>query len=115
MARAVWVELKRILNLSNLLVAYHSIASMWIYEKKNMIHNTVHAVALWVIWNTRNDIYFNRSPWIGLQKIWRRKACMLSQWRVLFSEPTRGDVDRVVMELELLARAPPLLQWPDPG
>ena len=49
MARAIWVEQKHILNLPNLLVAYHSIASMWIREKKYMIHNNVHAVALWII------------------------------------------------------------------
>ena len=80
-----------------------------------MLHNTVHAAAMWTLWNTRNDIYFNRLPWIGLQKIWRLMACTLSQWRVLYSEGTREDVDKIVKELDQLARAPPLLLWPDPG
>lgn len=50
-----------------------------------------------------------------LKKIWKTTAHMLSQWSVLFSGDIRGSVDAVVKELELLARTPSLLLWPDPG
>jgi hypothetical protein len=39
-----------------------SIGGMWLCEKKYKVQNTVFAAAMWVLWNTRNDIYFNRSP-----------------------------------------------------
>ena len=111
-AKAVWVEVKRILKQDNLDVSYQNIATMWLSEKKFTIHNTVYAAALWVLWNTRNDIYFNRSPWLGMQKLWRMTARMMSQWSVLFSGDIKGNVELVAKELELLARAPPLLLWP---
>ena len=73
----VWREITQITGGSIAAMSFESLATMWLCEKKYEIHNVVHAAALWVIWNTRNDLAFNRTPWIGLQAVWRRMASLL--------------------------------------
>jgi len=114
-AQVVWKELRHIMGFADMVFSFTSVASMWLCEKKHVVHNSAIAAALWVVWTTRNDLCFNRTPWSGMQRIWRMLASTLSQWRVLFSGDASGDVDRVVRGLEHLVQAPPPLLWPDPG
>jgi hypothetical protein len=79
-----------------------SIGGMWLCEKKYKVQNTVFAAAMWVLWNTRNDIYFNRSPWIGLQTVWRKMAYLLSLANLIRRRRKRG-LSSVVGGLDHLA------------
>jgi hypothetical protein len=74
----------------------------------------VHAVLLRVIWLIRNDICFNRVVWPA-QMVWRKTAWQLAQWEVLLAEGERGKLQVMIAQLEGLARAPPMLLWPEPG
>jgi hypothetical protein len=53
--------------------------------------------------------------WYGIQVIWRRSACTLSQCSILLSEAEKEKLNLVVARLETLVRAPSLLLWPEPG
>ena len=105
----MWSELKCVTGICSDSVSFESIARMWLCDKKFKSHNAIHAVALWILWNTRNDMCFNRSPWPGFQCMWRRMASLLSQWKVLFCEDTRGAVESAISGLEHMAMRPPLL------
>ena len=88
---------------------------MWNEPKKFGVENWVHAAIMWVLWLRRNSSFFNKTPWSGLQVIWRDAACKLAQWSILFKEKEREKLMTTVASMEHLARAPPLLLWPDPG
>ena len=102
-AKVIWSDLRG----NN--VSFEVVAGMWLCDKKYMIENCVQAAALWVIWTIRNDLCFNLSGWLGMQVLWRKLAYLLSQWKVLFSEHTRGRLEAVVGGLENLAQRPPPL------
>jgi hypothetical protein len=61
-AKVVWAELTCLTGLYINNFSFKSLGRMWLCEKKYKVQNTVFAAAMWVLWNTRNDIYFNRSP-----------------------------------------------------
>jgi hypothetical protein len=79
------------------------------------VSNMVHAALLRAMWLMRNDMVFNRVVWLGMQTLWRRTAYLLAQWEILVPEAERGRLKMMGAQLEALARAPPLLLWPDPG
>jgi hypothetical protein len=74
-----------------------------------------HAALLRALWLMRNDLVFNCVVWPGMQTLWRRTACLLAQWEILVPEAEKGKLKLVGAWIEALARAPPLLLWPDPG
>jgi hypothetical protein len=45
----------------------------------------------------------------------RRTAYLLAQWEYFFQMEKRKKLHMMVMQLEGLARAPPLLLWMEPG
>ena len=92
-----------------------SFSSCWSRGERFAAINIIHAVGLWAIWKTRNDMVFNYVAWPGMQAIWRKTALNLSTWGCLTSGHIKGRLERCAAELELLARSPPLLTWPDPG
>jgi hypothetical protein len=54
-------------------------------------------------------------PWAGVQVLSRKVSYTLAQWSIMLKEVKRGKPLEVVSMLEALARAPPLLLWPDLG
>ena len=73
------------------------------------------AAVCWTLWKTRNDICFNKTPWTGMQVLWRRLVSTLAQWVILLSEGAREQLNTVLFQLEKIARSHPLLTWRDPG
>ena len=92
-----------------------SISMYWMRGDSFAATNIVHATGLWAIWKTRNDMVFNNVCWSGLQVIWRKTASNLSSWECLSSGCAKDKVTWAAKELEVKARSPPLLLWPDPG
>jgi hypothetical protein len=112
---AAWSELSRICNISVVIHHISDISNMWNHDKKCRIINMILAGLLRVIWLMRNDMCFNRANWPGMQALWRKLAFLLAQWGVLLPEEERGRLQVVTTQLDALARAPPLLLWPEPG
>jgi hypothetical protein len=113
-ATTVWAKAKKFLKLSDATVTFSSIAELWKDGKHNAVENVVTDAVLWTIWLTRNDMYFNRSLWPGMQVIWRRVAFNLAQWSILLAGEGREHANVVITKLETLMRAPQLLLWPEP-
>jgi hypothetical protein len=111
---ATWSELKRLNNISLDLHHISDITNLWNHDKKFKITNMILDAHLRVIWLLRNDMCFNRTNWPGMQTLWRKLAFLLAQWGVLLHEEEKGKLQVVTMQLEALARAPPMLSWPEP-
>jgi hypothetical protein len=75
----------------------------------------IHAALLWVLWLTRNDMYFKRDNWSVMQVVWRRLACTLALWGILLTGAEKEKLDQWVKHLDGLVHAPPPLLWLDPG
>ena len=113
-AKVVWERICEFTIKTDSPVSHEFIASTWGGGEKNSVINIVHASILWSIWLTRNDMFFNKTPWLGTHVIWRKAACLLSQWMIMFSGDAKGRLATVMGLMEHLVRAPPLLLWPDP-
>jgi hypothetical protein len=111
---AAWAEVKRITKISTDFHYFSDVADLWNYDKKIKLVNMMHVALLRVIWLMRNDICFNRVKWSGMQILWRKMAWLLAQWEVLLPVEEKEKLQRMV-NLEVLARAPPMLLWPEPG
>ena len=92
-----------------------NILEWWSSNKNRPADCLLHSAALWALWKYRNDMYFNRIPWSGMQVLWRKTAATLDSWAIRCSDPVKGKVLIMVRKLEQMARSPPLLLWPDPG
>jgi hypothetical protein len=84
-AKVVSSELNNITGLTINNFSFESTGSMWLCEEKYKVHNSAFSATMWVLWNTRNDLYFNRSPWIGLQTVWRKIAYLMYHWQILLA------------------------------
>jgi hypothetical protein len=113
-ARAAWEVMKGITGTNVRIKSLCELSSLWPI-KGWRVSNMVHAALLRAIWLMRNDLVFNRVVWPGMQTLWRRTAYLLAQWEILVPEAERGRLKMMGAQLEALARAPPLLLWPDPG
>jgi hypothetical protein len=112
-AAEVWRELNRIMNKPYIPMSFDKVVGLWVSNKKDCIKNSVYAAILCVPWRTINDTHFNKSPYLDYRFIWRKTTCMLSQWRVLLSGDALKRQNDVIERMEHLARAQPLLLWPD--
>jgi hypothetical protein len=110
----MWSEMKRILGFNFPSATIVDISILW-KNKKNVLINMVNAAILRIIWLTRNDMVFNRTQWFGMHVLWRKIAYNLAQWGILLKEEEKGNLMMMVNKLEILARMPPLLLWPEPG
>ena len=54
-------------------------------------------------------------PWLGMQILWQRTASFLALWEIRCADPAKRRCRLLVQKLEQMARAAPLLLWPDPG
>jgi hypothetical protein len=66
--------------------------------------NVIHYATLWVLRITMNDLYINRKRWSGLQMIWRKTTCMLSQWLGLLSGDAKESLNNTIVRIEKLAQ-----------
>jgi hypothetical protein len=57
---------------------------------------------------------FKRSQWFGLQGMWRQVVYICAQWKILLKGEGREELNFLLSKLEMLARLPPLLSWPEP-
>jgi hypothetical protein len=114
-ASNIWKEIGSVLDLKFKISNLSDITSLWNERKKNTLFNMIFAAILRTIWITRNDQVFNRSQWFGLQGLWRQVAYSCAQWKILLKEKERGKLNLFLSKLEMLARLPPLLSWPEPG
>ena len=113
-ARNLWqkiCEITKVSEVNNML----SVSRWWISDKNHKFLNIIHTAALWSLWRMRNDICFNRTVSSGMQVLYVRVAYTLAKWRLLCPEGAKGELDAAVRNLDALARAPPMLMWPEPG
>jgi hypothetical protein len=113
-AKAAWEEMKRVTGTNVVIKSLCDLSSLWPI-KDWRVNNMVHAALLRALWIMRNDLVFNRVVCPGMQTLWRKTAYLLAQWEILVPEVERGRLKMMGARLEALARAPPLLLWPDPG
>jgi hypothetical protein len=113
-AKAAWEEMKRVTGTNVVIKSLCDLSSFWPI-KDWRVNNMVHAALLRALWLMRNDLVFNGVVWPGMQTLWRKTAYLLAQWEILVPKVERGRLKMMGARLEALARAPPLLLWPDPG
>jgi hypothetical protein len=75
----------------------------------------IFAAILRTILITRNDQVFNRSQLFGMQVLWRQVVYSCAQWKILLKEEGKEELNLLLSKLEMLARLPPLLSWPEPS
>jgi hypothetical protein len=114
-AKAVWNEMKTCVGARGAIMDINSVAKLWDKDESKYALNVIHAAMIWVLWLTRNDMCFKQKMWHGMQVIWRRSAYTLAQWSILLSRAEKEKMNLMMMRLEALVRAPPLLLWPEPG
>jgi hypothetical protein len=114
-ASNTWKEIVSVLGLKIKISNLSVITSLWNEKKKNTIYNMIFAAILRTIWIIRNDQVFNRSQWFGMQGMWRQVVYNCAHWKILLKEEGRGELNLLLSKLEMLARLPPLLSWPEPG
>jgi hypothetical protein len=114
-AKTAWTEIKLCAGSVVTVVDINSLAKFWDTKRDNSALNMIHAGLLWVLWLTRNDMYFKRNNWSRMQVIWRRLACTLDPWGILLTGAEKEKLDQGVKHLEGLVCAPLPLLWPDPG
>jgi hypothetical protein len=114
-ARAVWNEIKTCVGARETIIDIDYVAKLWEKNGDIIALNVIYAALIWVLWLTRNDMCFKRNIWCGMQFIWRRSAYTLAQWGILLSGPEKEKLNLMVMRLDALVRAPPLLLWLEPG
>jgi hypothetical protein len=114
-AKTAWTEIKLCAGSVVTVVDINSLAKFWDTKRDNSALNMIHVGLLWVLWLTRNVMYFKRDNWSVMQVVWRRLACTLAQWGILLTGAEKEKLDQWVKHLDGLVRAPPPLLWPDPG
>jgi hypothetical protein len=66
---------------------------------------------MWNSWKMRNEIFFDRLIWSGLQIVWRRIAQLLRKWIPLCPPHAKTLLEEWVMVLDLRASETPRLRW----
>jgi hypothetical protein len=89
-ASELWKEVCSVLEIGLVISNMHVVSSLWEDKKKNNPVNMIFAAVLRTIWITRNDIVFNRSPWLGMQGLWRHLLYNVAQWKIMLKEEGRG-------------------------
>jgi hypothetical protein len=114
-AKAIWKHILHVTRLDSTQVSLEALAGSWEHNKTHKMLNMIIAAVLWSIWLTRNGMCFNRSPWLGLQVIWRKIFYFLAEWSVSLQGTEKENLKLKVISLEAMAHAPPPLLWPDPS
>ena len=113
-ARELWREIFSPMG-CNIELNSHGLLEWWARNDNKTADIMLHAAALWALWRYRNDIYFNDEPWLGMQVMWQKTASFLTSWEIKCADTVQRRCRLLVQRMEHLARAPPLLLWPDHG
>lgn len=73
---------------------FEAVATWWISNNNKSTVNVVTSRFMWTIWKFRNDLYFGRMSWSGLQVIWHRLLCLLKRWRSLCPKRHLPSLDK---------------------
>jgi hypothetical protein len=65
-AKAAWNEIKLCVGSTEAIVDINSVAEKWEDKRDNSALNMINAALLWVLWLTRNDMFFKRNNWCGM-------------------------------------------------
>jgi hypothetical protein len=88
--------------------SFEYVASLWLCNKRHLTTDTINAAALWAIWNTRNDLCFNQTPWAGMQMIDLEENSM---YAILVAGPEDAKEKMIMAQRTMgqLTRIPPRL------
>jgi hypothetical protein len=114
-ASNLWKEMGLVLGIQPQFKTMTDISAFWRDKKRHVLYNMICADTLSSIGITRNDMVFSRSQWFGIHVLWRKVVYNCAQWKILLKEEEKGSVIAMLDKLELLARLPPMLSWPEPG
>jgi hypothetical protein len=90
---------------------YESVARLWVSNEANGAVNTLTSAVFWNMWKMRNEIFFGRLIWSGMQSIWRRIARLLRKWMPLCKERWQEKIEDWCVELEKKALELPQIEW----
>lgn len=76
-----WKEVGVTVDVPLVLDSYVNVASPWLCNKKRgfSLHDFLW-IELWTTWKLRNDIFFGRAVWSGLQMMRQRLLRLLKRW-----------------------------------
>jgi hypothetical protein len=90
---------------------YEQVAGLWVSNKVNGVLNKMTSAVIWKAWKMRNELFFGRLIWTGMQEIWRRIARLLRRWIPLCKARWKMTIEEWCVELELKARQLPQVRW----
>jgi hypothetical protein len=68
---------------------FESMGMLWLKGKHYNALNVCSTAVVWTIWKTRNDLCFQGSCWLGVEKLLGRWARLMRNWKLL-NKPLRN-------------------------
>jgi hypothetical protein len=110
MAKAFWHIISEITNV-DLGSDFESVAKLWIIQKRLGVTNVCTASAFWSLWKLRNNLCVQGIGWTGMDKLLRRCARMMREWKMLNKVEDAQKLEVWASELEPRSFLPPRLGW----
>jgi hypothetical protein len=98
-AKVFWQTISDITNVK-LGSDFESVAKLWINQKKHGVTNVCTAAGLLSLWKLRNELRFQGVGWTTMDKLLRRCARMMREWRVLNNQEDAARLETWARELE---------------
>jgi hypothetical protein len=109
-AKVFWQTISEITNVK-LGSDFESVAKLWINQKRHGVTNVCAAAGFLSLWKLRNELCFQEIGWTGMDKLLRRCARMMREWRVLNNLEDAAKLETWASELERRSFLPPRLDW----
>jgi hypothetical protein len=79
---------------------FESVAKLWINQKRHGVTNICTYAVFWSLRKLRNDLCFQGVGWTGMDKLLRRCARLMREWKMLNKAEDAQKLEVWVSELE---------------
>jgi hypothetical protein len=90
---------------------YENVARLWISNEKNCAVNMFTSAIIWNMWKMRNEIFFGKLTWSGIQMVWKRAGNLLRKWMPLCALRSKSMLEGWIRDLDVKATEIPRLKW----
>jgi hypothetical protein len=90
---------------------FESVANLWLSDKKLKLVNVCTTTVLWSLWESRSDMIFQGTRWLGMKRVLRRCVGTLRNWKLVLNTEEAGELERWALELERIADSPRRIDW----
>ena len=104
-SKQIWLLISECLDIS-IGDNFTSIGTMWLSNKRFLVHNIITSAVLWGLWKLRNELCFQNAAWRDIKVILMRIATMAQNWLLLCPEGEKYRMKRVRNNLKMIATRP---------